>query len=125
MTDPAINFNHLEREFSIPCWGYRRCKRKAVYIVRFHSLHNCKDRPECDAGGNVIFFMCSACTAATAWQVGKIIGEMYADMPDDAEDGAEIACGSCGHRIMEVNDIFTAENLVGSRKDWGETHPNG
>lgn len=125
MSNPALNFNRLEREIGIPCWGYHRCNRKAAYIVRFHSLHNCQNRPECDDDGNIIFFMCQACTAAIAWRVGEIIGEMYADMPDDIEDDAEIACTSCGKRIMEISDVFSAEKLLKSRKDWGETHPHG
>jgi DNA-directed RNA polymerase subunit RPC12/RpoP len=97
-------FEQLETDLGIPCDGYRRCTQQAIYIVHIHDLDDC-------ANGDNIFLMCQACTAASAWRIGEIIGEMYAQIPDDIESDAEIMCATCGRRILETHDIFSVERL--------------
>jgi DNA-directed RNA polymerase subunit RPC12/RpoP len=109
----ATIFDELETDIGIPCYGYRRCTRQATYIVHIHAINDC--RTDTNVNGDVIFFMCPACTAACAWRMGQIIGEMYAQIPDEIEADAEIACRTCGRRILEVHDIFSVERIADGR----------
>jgi hypothetical protein len=57
-----------------------------------------------------IYSLCPACTKATAYRVGQLIGEMYADLPDTSTE-LTLACRTCGRRIMELHDVFMVEYL--------------
>lgn len=115
MSGPALSFDQLENDMGIPCNGYRRCTRQAMYIVHIHCVDDCKKPDQLDIHGDIIFFMCPACMSAAGWRVGEIIGEMYSDIPDNMADDTELMCGTCERRIMEIHDIFSAERLRDGR----------
>jgi hypothetical protein len=119
---PPLNFNRLETDIGIPCNGYRRCTRQAIFIVRIHNVHECTNEgwPKFSArqlnpDGDSIFFLCHSCTAATVWRIGEMIGEMYGSLPDNIDSDAELACATCGRRILEIHDLISVERLRDGR----------
>lgn len=107
-----------ETDLDLVCDARRLCKRKARFIVRIHNVNDCKTVfPNGDKGltpaGDTVWLMCESDVAGTTWRLGVMVGEMYADIPDDDTDETTVPrCSTCGRSITDVDDVMTVEKLV-------------
>ena len=106
------------------CDARRACTSTAIYIVSIHLVHNCKTiiRPgfvavegstdsRLTVTGDTVWLMCPDDMRAAAYRIGVMVGEMYAGIPDDADENTVPHCDTCGRAIHDIDDVMTVGDI--------------
>lgn len=88
-----------ESELNIVC-DEKPCHRPALYIVHVHSCTN----ELRDTYGDVSYFLCHNCCAATLQKMVEMLGKLDFDAQ----------CPTCETAFTSLHDIITCEKLLGS-----------
>lgn len=109
----GMTFPLREADLDLMCDARRLCQRKALYIVRIHNVHDCAGDQGLTPAGDTVWLMCESDLAGTTWRLGVMVGEMYADIPDDDTDETTVPeCATCGRSITDVDDVMTVEPVT-------------
>ena len=94
----------------VRCNAYRACRNPARFIVVIHHLNCCVEKTG-DTVYDTVWLMCGACRKTTSDRIGKVVGEMFADIPDDQPETVVPYCNTCGRMVRDVDDVMKTQEL--------------
>ena len=105
-----MTFPISEIQLGVVCDARRQCTRTARHIVSIHNVHDCHAEGLTPTG-DTVSLMCLVDMCSAAWRIGVMVGEMYAGIPDEADEDEVPVCDTCGREIRDVQDVMTVEDL--------------